>query len=201
MTHRRLVLLFVPLCLIAVLLPGCVPVREPLSDPDKAEPDKRLLGKWQRGDEIQRCEIDSPAVKGNPKGLMRAVYDGRADDPRNAFWFFTTTIGKHTYATFYLEPLDKDKVEFADFRKEGAFEKWNKGNDRRYFIVRYVLDGDNLTVDLGDKEAVAKVMQAEKIVGDGFFKTPPAWLATYLEKNGSQTLYKGTAVEVWRRVR
>ena len=43
MTHRRLVLLLVPLCLIAVLLPGCeVRITEPLSDPDKAEPDKRL---------------------------------------------------------------------------------------------------------------------------------------------------------------
>jgi hypothetical protein len=194
------VLISVSLCLIAILLPGCVSVREPLSDPDKAEPDKRLLGKWQDG--AARCEIDSPAVKGSPKGLMRAVSKGHPDNPPGVLWFFTTTIGKQTYATIYLEAnADKDLPQFADFRNEGAFEKWNKGNDRRYFIVRYVLDGDNLTVDLGDKEAVAKVMQAEKIVGDGFFKTPPAWLATYLEKNGSQTLYKGTAVEVWRRVR
>jgi hypothetical protein len=199
MTHRRLVLLFVPLCLIGALLPGCVPVTEPLSDPDKAEPDKRLVGKWQRGDEIQRCEIDSPAVKGNPKGLMRAVYDGRADDPRNAFWFFTTTIGKHTYATFYLEPLDKDKVEFADFRKEGAFEKWNKGNDRRYWIFVYVLDGDKLTVGGMDKEAMKKLMQAENIEGMPYFKTPPGWLATYLEKSGPQTLYNRTNMQEWRR--
>ena len=195
MTHRRLVLLFAPLCLLAVLLSGCVPVREPLSDPDKAEPDKRLLGKWERGDESQRCEIDSPAVKDNPKGLMRAVYDGQADDPKNAFWFFTTTIGKHTYATIYLEP--RDKLEFADFRKEGAFEKWNKGNDRRYYIFRYVLDGDKLTVDLGDKEGMKKLL---KVGGNqDFFKTPPGWLAACLEKSGPQTLYNGTVVQEWRR--
>ena len=195
MTHRCLVLLFVPLCLIAVLLPGCFSVTEPLSDPDKAEPDKRLLGKWQRGDEIKRCEIDSPAVKGNPKGLMRAVYDGQVDDPKNAFWFFITTIGKDTYATIYLEPCDEPK--FADFRKEGAFEKWNKGNDRRYYIFRYVLDGDKLTVDLGDKEGMKKLL---KVVGNqDFFKTPPAWLAACLEKSGPQTLYNGTNVQEWRR--
>jgi hypothetical protein len=197
MTHRRLVLLAFPLVLVAVLLPGCVPVTEPLSDPDKAEPDKRLLGQWQRGDESQRCEIDSPPVKGNPKGLMRAVYDGRADDPKNAFWFFTTTIGKDSYATIYLEA--RGELEFADFHKEGAFEKWNKGNDRRYFIFRYVLDGDKLTVDGGDKEAMKKLMEAEKIEGMPYFKTPPGWLATYLEKSGPQTLYNGTNVQEWRR--
>ena len=197
MTHRPLVLLFIPLCLIAVLLPGCVPVREPLSDPDKAEPDKRLLGKWQRVDKIQRYEIDSPAVKGNPKGLMRTVYDGQADDPKNAFWFFTTTIGKHTYATVYLAP--RDNLEFANFRKEGAFQEWNKGKDRRYFIFRYVLDGDKLTVDGGDKEAMKKLMQAEKIEGMPYFKTPPGWLAKYLEKSGPKTLYNGTNVQEWRR--
>ena len=201
MTHRRLVLEFVTLCLVAVLLPGCVPVREPLSDAGKAEQDKGLLGKWHRVNFTcdETYEIESPAVKGNPKGLMRAVYDGRADDPRNAFWFFTTTIGKHTYATFYLKPLDKDKVEFADFRKEGAFEKWNKGYDRRYWIFVYVLDGDKLTVDGGDDEAMKKLMQAEKIEGMPYFKTPPGWLAKYLEKSGPKTLYNGTNVQEWRR--
>src|SRR5262249_33258873 len=213
MTHRRLVLLLVPLVLFAVLLPGCVPVTESLSDPDKAEPDKRLLGKWQRrvGDEIRGLEIDSPAVKGNPKGLMRAVYNGQEDDPKNAFWFFTTTIGKHTYATIYLDPRDNmaPLPEFADFRKEGAFEKWNKGKDRCYFIFRYVLDRDKLTVDGGEMEAMKKLMQAEKIegmpsrlvpgLGMRYFKTPSGWLATYLEKSGPQTLYNGTNVQEWQR--
>jgi hypothetical protein len=41
---------FAVLGLLTLLLPlaGCVPVTEPLSDPTKAEPDKRLLGKWNR---------------------------------------------------------------------------------------------------------------------------------------------------------
>src|SRR5262245_38922825 len=215
MTHRRLVPLLVPLVLFAVLLLGCVPVTESLSDPDKAEPDKRLLGKWQRqdvnGDEIVGMEIDSPAVKGNPKGLMHAVCNGQVDDPVNALWFFTTTIGKHTYATIYLDPRDNmgQLPQFADFRKEGAFEKWNKGNDRCYFIVWYVLDRDKLTVEGGDLVAMKKLMQAEKIegmpsrlvpgLGMPYFKTPSGWLATYLEKSGPQTLYNGTNVQEWQR--
>jgi hypothetical protein len=187
------VLLVFPVVLVAVLLPGCVPVTEPLSDPDKAEPDKRLLGKWESPENL---EIDSPAVKGNPKGLMRVVYDGDRPPPddlppgKNATWFFTTKIGKDTYATIYVEPPPQMFV-FADFHKEGAFEKWNKRDDRCYYIVRYVLDGDELAVDVGDKEAVPKLMLAEKIEWMQWFaKTQPGWLATYLEKNGPKTLYQ-----------
>jgi hypothetical protein len=47
MTQRHRMLVLIPLCHIVILLPGCVPVTEPLSDPAKAKPDKRLLGKWQ----------------------------------------------------------------------------------------------------------------------------------------------------------
>jgi hypothetical protein len=32
-----------------------------------------------------------------------------------------------------------------------------------------------------------------------YFKTPPGWLAKYLEKSGPQTLYNGTNVQEWRR--
>jgi hypothetical protein len=192
MSRRNLYLIAV-----AVLLAGCVPVTEPLSDPDKAEPDKRLLGKWQRVGETQSCEIDAPAVKGHPKGLLRAVYEGKADDPKNAFWFFTTTIGKDTYVNIYLD--QHAELKFADFRKEGAFAAWNKAKARRYFIFRYVLDGNNLTVDGGDSVAVADLMKAEKIGGQQFYETPPHWLAKYLEKNGPPALYKGSNVQQWRR--
>jgi hypothetical protein len=194
MSHRPLFLLA-----ITVLLPGCVSVTEPLSDPDKAQPDKRLLGQWQRGDESQRCAIDAPAVKGHPKGLLRAVYNGKSDDPQNAFWFFTTPLGKYTYATIYVQ---KGKgLSFADFRKEGAFEAWNQGKQRRYFVFRYVLDGDKLTVDGGGSQAVEKLMKAEKIEARrGYFQTPPGWLARYLGKHGPQALYDGTNVQHWERV-
>jgi hypothetical protein len=44
-----------------------------------------------------------------------------------------------------------------------------------------------------------KLMQAEKIEGMPYFKTPPGWLAKYLEKSGPRTLYNGTNVQEWRR--
>jgi hypothetical protein len=156
MTQRRRILVLIALCHIVILLPGYVPVTEPLSDPAKAKPDNRLLGKWQDKTD-NYCEIDIPAVKGNPKGLMRLVY--KADRPPKSLWFFTTTIGKHTYATVFLDPswIGPKRgwpPKFADFHKEGAFEKCNKGKNRAYFILQYMVDGDKLTMNYGH----AKVM-------------------------------------------
>ena len=83
-------------------------------------------------------------------------------------------------------------MEFADFRTEGAFETWNKG-DRRYCIYWYEVDGDKLTLNSADDEAMNKLMEVEKIerAGGGCFKTPPGWLAKYLEKSGPEKLYDG----------
>jgi hypothetical protein len=197
--HRFAVLGLLTLLLAAA---GCVPVTEPLSDPTKAEPDKQLLGKWHRNSKDNVVEIDIPAVKGNPKGLMRSVQDGRPDDMDTAYWFFTTTIGKNTYATIFIDLGDQFK--YADFRKEGAFEKWNKEPNRRYFIYRFTLDGDKLTVDYGDDDEVKKLMRTEKIgneATDPYFNTPPGWMAKYLAKNGPKTLYNGKDGEELERLK
>lgn len=189
---------------IAFLLCGCVDVTEPLSDADKAEPDKRLLGMWERqkpkkGD---RCEIDCPVIKGHPKGLMHVVYNGRPDDLNSSFWFFTTTIGKHNYANIYIkEDIQKRDPFFADFRQEGEFQKWAKGTKRRYFIFRYVLCEDKLIVDGGGEQAVAKLMAAEAIEGRSPYQTPRGWLAKYLEKDRPENLYDESNVQVWRRTK
>jgi hypothetical protein len=185
---------------IAVLVAGCVPVTEPLSDVSKAEPERRLVGKWQRVDSTDWYEVDVPAVKGHPKGLMRAVYNGKVDDLQNTFWFFAATIGKHTYATVYLAP--SDKLKFTDFREEGVFENYTKSKNRQYFIFKFTLDGDNLVVDGGTGTVVEELMKAEKIEKTGeFFKTSEGWLAKYLARNGPDKIFTGENKQEYRRAK
>jgi hypothetical protein len=193
MSRRTLLFAFVP------LLAGCVPVTEPLGDAATAEPEKRLVGSWKK-DDGSTYEINVPAVAGNPKGLMRAIGNDKPDDLSNTFWFHLKTIGKHTYATIYLHPTEMAK--FADFRESGEFEKWMKNDNRRYFIFRYVLDGDNLTVDSGNDDVVKKLMADVKfdMAGD-YYKTPAGWLAKYLEKNGPEAIFDGSNAERRERVK
>jgi hypothetical protein len=194
---RRFLLLLLPL-----LFAGCLPVTAPLSDVAKSELDKRLIGTWQRvGQQNQMAVVDVPVVKGNPKGLMRAVYNGMEDDPSNAFWFFTTTIDKHTYMTAYVEPTDNG-IKFADFRKEGAFAAYTEAKVQRFFIFRYTFDGDGVNVDGGGREAVKNVMAAEKIASaDGIYQPAPGWLAKYLAANDPDKIFDRTNVQEYTRVK
>ena len=185
----------------AVLASGCVPVTEPVGDIDKAEPDKNLVGSWTDSDENKETlVIDVPAVKGNPKGLMRAVMNGnKADDPSNVCWFFTTTIGKHTYANIILH----EKEVFPQFGAEGDFAKWQKDAAKRYFIFRYSRDGDKLKVDGGAESVVKKLMTDEKIamVEGMWYKTPAGWLTKYLDKNDPDVIYDGSNARTYRRLK
>jgi hypothetical protein len=190
---RRLFPLFAALCA------GCVPVTQPVGDIDKVGPDKALVGKWSaakaRGTpvvfNIKSLTVDAPEVKGNPKGLMRAIMNPGNNE--SELWFFTTTVGKHTYANVLLGAADRTDV--PRFAGEGNFARWKKGI-KRYFVFRYVRDGDTLTIDCGNNETFAALMKDAKIRGDGgkpfeYFDTPAGWLARHLDKTGPGKLFDG----------
>jgi hypothetical protein len=184
----------------AVLSPGCVPVTEPLGDIDKAEPDKKLLGKWQGDGE--KLEIDVPAVKGNPKGLMRVV-SVMPGGERASCWFHCTTVGKHAYATIYLDWGRPVGNLFADFPDEGDFGKYAKGDARRYCVIKYALDGDKLVLDPGSEKPFEALMKGAKIEAENgvWYKTPAGWLAKYLEKTGPDKIYDGSFGWTYRRAK
>ena len=185
----------------AVLSPGCVPVTEPVGDVDKAEPDKNLVGKWAvakaRGTpeilEIQSVTVSIPEVKGNPKGLMHASMNQKNGE--HPIWFFTTTVGKHTYVNLIVGPTGNGKL--PSFDKEGAFAEWEKAAKKEYFVCRLTRDGGKFILDGGNNDAFTRLMKESDIKETAnsdyrSFETPAGWLAKYLDKTGPDKLFDGT---------
>jgi hypothetical protein len=183
----------------ALLSAGCVPVTEPVGAVDRAEPDKNLVGTWTVTDsgetakslDVKEITVDVPEVKGNPKGLLRAVL--KPNDSET--WFFITTVDKRAYVSLILAP--NETAGPPKFGKEGAFEEWTKAQARRFYVLRYTRDGDNLTLDCGNNAAFTALMKDEKIKKNddtpiGFYETPTGWLAKYLDKTGPAKLFDKT---------
>jgi hypothetical protein len=201
MSRRKLY----PLALI-VLLPGCVPVTEPLSDADKAKPVKELVGKWQATSGGNWIEIDTPLVKGNPPGLMRMVSGGPMISEQPC-WFYVTLLGKHTYLNVLIE-FEKfegnNTLFYLQCDREGEFAAWGKRPGRRYFIFHYTLDGDDFALNAGTPDNTKDVMTAEKVrrnATDDAYQTPPGWLAKYLTANGPEKLFPPTEAIAYRRAK
>lgn len=191
--------LFAPAAVAALLSAGCVPVTEPVGAVEKAEPDKKLVGKWTvaRGKglagmlNVSALEIDVPVVKGNPKGLMR-----NAENDKAPLWFFTAAVGKHTYANVVLSA---NGGESPKFDKEGTFAEWKKGENKQFFVFKYALDGDALVLDAGNLDTFKVLAKDNMFDDDGgkhipFFKTPAGWLAKHLDKSGPAKIFDGTNV-------
>jgi hypothetical protein len=198
MSRRPIGLLF-----FALFSPGCVPVTEPVGDIDTAEPDKALVGTWTSDSEnavITSVTVDVPEVKGNPKGLMHAT--GRMQtDNTSGFWFFTATVGKHTYLSLIL---DEEGGASSTFASEGAFAKWKKAEKKRYYLIRYSRDGDTVTLDYGNDNLCATIMEDAKVKATGqkpfeFYETPAGWLAKYLDKTGPAKLFDKTESQELKR--
>jgi hypothetical protein len=134
-------------------------------------------------------------VKGNPKGLMRAVR--KPSERPDVFWFYTTVIGKHSYANIIVSTEDGAA---PPFEKEGAFAEWENDPNKRYHIVRYTIDGAKLAVNWGNSQAFVSLMETRKTtMAGGFFFISSGWLTKYLEKNDPDKIYDDS--EVYRFTR
>jgi hypothetical protein len=194
---------FLAVLAFAVLSPGCVPVAEPVGDIDKAEPDKNLVGQWSvtkgRGTadklQIKSLTASAPEVKGNPKGLMRGSMKTSGEE--TPMWFFTSTVGKHTYVNVIIGATEGGQP--PTFDEEGAFEKWKKEPTKAYFVIRATRDGDKLTLDCGNYDTFTGLMKEANIADNGrnslpFFKTPAGWFTKSLDKTAPDKIFDGTNV-------
>jgi hypothetical protein len=206
---------------VVFFLPGCVPVTEPLSDASTSEPDMRLVGKWKS--DGQSMTIDVPVGKGNPKGLMRIRNSNEAEET-GGMWFYTTRIGKQTYANICLaawawfETQEIENVQGfstvfkgAQFEKAGDFEKWLKDEDKRYLIGKLSFNGDKLVLDLGAEFKVASLMKMggieRRVIRNRWsgeqvviaYRVPAGWLAKFLDENKPEAIYNGSHIVEYER--
>jgi hypothetical protein len=188
--------------LVAILSGGCVPVTEPLTPVEKAEPDKALVGTWKRTDTNGQLRIEADPGAGNPKGLMKFVtINGDREEP---IWVHLSKIGKERYGSAYMDGSFKD-FAFADFGREGAYEAWKKGEGKWYMVFAYSVEKDELQIDPGDKDTTEALMRKEKFPTDRIakiaYRAPADWLAKKLEKDGKEFLFKDGTAWTFERVK
>ena len=183
--------LWIPLLTSVLISPGCVPVTNPVGDIDKAEPDKELVGTWvstKNPSDIVRIEVR--AVKGVPKGMMPLTVLGTSPE-RDPYWFFTGKVGKEKYGNLCMDHGGGKKEVLPNFAEAGAYEHWAGGKSRFYAVFRYTTGKDEITLNFGDEKAFQAAGRAAKLKEpeDAPFETPVGWLASYLEKNGSDRIF------------
>jgi len=153
------------LMVFAGVLPGCGCVlKEPLSDPVKAKSDERLLGAWKIDDPDKKEKdycivvIGKPDLRGVPEGMMKFVSLGSDNNDKlkvDAFCFFTTSVGMENYANILNH----------DFMDRDSPETWEKSRTKEWFLLKYSLENDRLSVWLVNNEALEGAIIRDELKG------------------------------------
>jgi hypothetical protein len=158
-----------------LLLSSCIPLDKPLSHPDKAKPDTRLIGVWRReakdweGPECIFHFIGKSGHRGDPPGIMKIAGVGINQEGKinlDPMYFFTTSVGDSSYMNcFEGDVLDQSK-----------FPTWDKGNIKVYLLIKYKIERDKLTIWTACKrsaEAVIRKGQIKGTIQGGIWIIPP----------------------------
>ena len=172
--------------LLAILFTGCVAVTNPVGDIDKAEPDREIVGTWvstKNPSDIVRFEVRE--VKGVPKGMMPMTALG------DQYWFFVATVGKEKFGNLCMDHGGGKHEVLPDFGMTGAYEHWAGSRSRFYVVFRYSTGKDEITLNFGDDKAYQAIGREAKLKEpkDAPFETPVGWLASHIEKNGSDKIF------------
>ncbi|HMF20279.1 MAG TPA: hypothetical protein VKE98_23930 [Gemmataceae bacterium] len=137
---------------LVFLLSGCIDSEAPLSDPDKAAPDEKLLGKWiheDKGFKPVQFTIEKVAAPGYPTGIMKLTCRRLAktdqETPQVGFVFRSELKGK-TYLNLCGKMVDELPM----------LPPWNKVRANGFRIFKYSVKEHTLTFWFVDDESVLK---------------------------------------------
>ena len=151
------------LCLmLVVFIASCLPnpqTKHPLSDPQEARLDKRLLGRWSPGGK-NHIIIGKATGRNVPPGIMKAETfgyftdsKGKTNVERHAYFFFSTTIDKRHYANiFECKSL---------MQKE---PQWGKIDS--FGFIKYTVSGNKLTWVYASEKFVKDAVTKKQLQGD-----------------------------------
>lgn len=177
----------------SLFLAGCVDSTKPLVDPQKAKPDNQLLGLWRYVGQDGQVSFYHIGQAGDewPEGVFRVVgvthREGKLEPPVEMA-IFPAQVGGKSYLNI-AEP----KPGLLEKIKEKGWEAVEG-----YFIWRYQIEGDRLTVWAMDNEAKRQAVEAGKLKGEvstgrvrfAKFTDAPENLARFLSEAGDRLLSK-----------
>lgn len=151
------------LSLAALVLCGCDDSKVPLSDPRTAQADDRLLGLWKVRDE--HGDVSEYYHVGNvpeaPEGLLRVVGVSHSKSGKidvEDYLVFTTKLGDKTY----LNVTGGGRDGIKQLKENG----WQPADDAVFFLFRYQVDGDTITVAGVDEQAKKTAIESGRIKGE-----------------------------------
>ena len=180
--------------LAAACLPlvSCIDSKGPLSSPEKAKADLELAGVWRAKRNDGSVQYYHVARTGDklPAGILRAVSTVHAVN--GTLWrpdemlLFSSDIGNDRY----LNIAAVNKTALDQLEKSGWDDKLVQG----YFIGKYQVQGDALTIWSIDREAKRRAIQSGKIKGtveknDVFFTDTPENVAALLAAPANADLF------------
>ena len=165
-------------------LSGCAASVHPLCDPATADPDKRLVGMWERreGDEESHVSylhiareptrpFDTSRTEPEP-GLMRCWATGHDEktsvgDDFGGGRFLCTKIGYLDYASILIDDLAQHAkpAEKIEPPADAAIPDSALGQKPRFMIVRYDVTDDVLVVWPANQNDVAQSIESGQIGG------------------------------------
>jgi hypothetical protein len=160
---KSLVLILGLLCLVFT---SCVDSDNPLSDPKQATVDPGLVGVWRYREKEGDVEYYHVGKAGDnfPAGMLRVKTithkkNGELQCPDNGdTLMFSTVLGKNHYVN--ITGLDADKI------KTMGDSKWEPSMADGYFIYKYEINGDKLTIACMDPDQKEALIKAGKIKGE-----------------------------------